>query len=349
MPRWDLKKFTKVEPRIGSSMKSVGEVMAIGRTFEESLQKAIRMVDTGNRGFEPQKWSKASEEKLITELTHPTSERIFALSEALRRGYSVQKIHDLTKIDLWYLNKLKKAHDIEMLVRKEKKETISGDLLLRAKKAGFSDIQLADFLGCGQFDVRKLRKERNILPVVKQIDTLAAEFPAKTNYLYMTYNGTQNDRPEDRNGIVVLGSGVYRIGSSVEFDYCAVETVRELRKLGNKTIMVNYNPETVSTDYDESDKLYFEELSLERTLDIVDRENPRGVIVSVGGQQPQNIALALHKAGVPILGTSPENIDKAEDRFKFSKLLDDLGTNLDLFICITILITLFCFPSACPC
>jgi carbamoyl-phosphate synthase/aspartate carbamoyltransferase len=320
VPRWDLKKFERVSPLLGSQMKSVGEVMAIGRSFEESIQKALRMVDNSNQGFESK-----FEGNIEEALKNPTPDRIFAISKAFDQGYTVQQVHDLTKIDNWFLDKL---HNITKL-RNEMQRVgnlpgIPHKLFREAKQAGFSDKQIGKYVKSDENEVRSNRKLRGIIPVVKQIDTLAAEFPAQTNYLYMTYNAQKSDIPEDSGSVVVLGSGTYRIGSSVEFDYCAVSATRSLTKRGEKTVMVNYNPETVSTDYDESDKLYFEELSVERILDIVDRESPKGVIVSVGGQQPQNIALSLHRNGVPILGTSPLMIDQAEDRYKFSKLLDSI-------------------------
>jgi len=321
VPRWDLKKFERVSPLLGSQMKSVGEVMAIGRSFEESLQKALRMVDTSNLGFESK-----FEGDVDDVLKRPTPERIFAISKAFDMGYSVDKIHAMTSIDKWFLQKLKHISTVRNDITKiGNLSAIPHNLFKEAKQAGFSDKQIAKYINTDESEVRQNRKARGITPVVKQIDTLAAEFPAQTNYLYMTYNAQQSDIPEGDGSVIVLGSGTYRIGSSVEFDYCAVSATRNLTKRGEKTVMVNFNPETVSTDYDESDKLYFEEISVERVLDIVDRENPKGTIVSVGGQQPQNIALQLYKSGVHILGTSPLMIDQAEDRYKFSKLLDSIG------------------------
>jgi carbamoyl-phosphate synthase large subunit len=321
IPRWDLKKFERVSPLLGSQMKSVGEVMAVGRTFEESLQKALRMVDPSNAGFEAK-----FDGDMDEELKNPTPNRIFAIAKAMEQGYSVDTIWQLTKIDKWFLEKLKHIVEIRKnIVSVGNVTDIPRELMREAKSAGFSDKQIGKYTKAEELEVRGVRKSMGVVPVVKQIDTLAAEFPAKTNYLYMTYNGQKSDIPEDKGGVMVLGSGTYRIGSSVEFDYCAVSAVRNLRKMGEKTIMVNYNPETVSTDYDESDKLYFEELSLERVMDIHDRESPNGVIVSVGGQQPQNIALPLYKNGVNVLGTNPHKIDQAEDRYKFSKLLDSIG------------------------
>ncbi len=333
MPRWDVAKFHRVDRKLGSSMKSIGEVMAIGRKFEEVLQKAIRMVDSSNPGFTSRGWEKASMEEIKTELNVPTDRRIFALKRALEKGMTVDQIFELSRIDRWFLHKLQHIHDLEQELLKfsGQGKKVPVKLMRRAKQLGFSDKQIGDAVKLDELEVRAYRKSLGVLPVVKQMDTMAGEFPARTNYLYSTYNGDQNDIPAAKEkgsgGVMVLGSGVYRIGSSVEFDYGAVETVRALRALGEKTIMINYNPETVSTDYDESDKLYFEELSLERVLDVYDHEQPKGVVVSVGGQLPQNIALKLHKAGVPILGTSPLDIDRAEDRYKFSKMLDEIGVD----------------------
>ena len=333
MPRWDVSKFHLVDRHLGSSMKSIGEVMAVGRKFEEVLQKAIRMVDASFVGFSALGWEKASGDELIKELGAPTDRRIFALKRALETGFSVDQLFDITKIDRWFLHKCKHIHDLEMDMReyKGRGEEMPVKLVRFAKQMGFSDAQIGSYVGMDELAVRAFRKSLGVVPCVKQIDTQAAEFPAQTNYLYSTYNGEVNDvipTPEgEHGGVLVLGSGVYRIGSSVEFDYGAVECVRALRKMGEKTIMINYNPETVSTDYDESDKLYFEELSLERVLDVVDHERPKGVVVSVGGQLPQNIALKLHQLGVPVLGTNPENIDRAEDRYKFSQMLDEIGVD----------------------
>jgi carbamoyl-phosphate synthase large subunit len=330
MPRWDLTKFTQVSKEIGSSMKSVGEVMSVGRSFEESIQKAIRMVNTGNTGYEEKEIP-----DLDKELTRPTDMRIFALAKAMNKGYTVDKLHDMTKIDKWFLHKLQNIHDLKADIRAHNLKNIPTELLRESKQLGFSDLQIAKLLNVetqsnaikvfDEIAVRKERQSRGILPYVKQIDTLAAEYPAMTNYLYTTYNAKSHDVKFDQSGIMVLGSGVYRIGSSVEFDYCGVMTVRALRRMGYKTIMVNYNPETVSTDYDESDRLYFEELSYERVMDIYELEKASGVVVSVGGQQPNNIALKLKKNGANVLGTDPKFIDMAEDRFKFSELMDTLG------------------------
>lgn len=326
IPRWDISKFERVSPLLGSGMKSVGEVMAVGRSFEESMQKAMRMVDGRTEGFDYHVGATWTEEQLLNELTKPTPQRPFALKWALEKGYTVEQLHQLTKIDRWFLQKLERIHQISVELKQiGNLNNAPFGLLKAAKQAGFSDRQIAKLLNTGEMDVRRVRKSQGIIPVVKQIDTLAAEFPAMTNYLYMTYNGTYNDLPPGKGPVMVLGSGTYRIGSSVEFDYCSVMTIRALNRMGEKTVMINYNPETVSTDYDESDRLYFEELSLERVLDVHDHENPKGVIVSVGGQTPQNIALSLHKAGVNVLGTSPLMIDQAEDRDKYSSMLDRIG------------------------
>lgn len=336
IPRWDLGKFKGVSRKLGSSMKSVGEVMAIGRTFEEVIQKGLRMIGQGMHGFVGNKELPVADIDIEKALTEPTDKRIFYISEALKRGYSVDKIHELTKIDCWFLHKLKNIrtlyHDLE---KYNAISDVPNDKLLLAKQLGFSDFQLArailkssnEAIEADLLKVRSHRKENGITPVIKQIDTLAAEYPAQTNYLYVTYNGTVNDIdfPTDNKSIIVLGSGTYRIGSSVEFDWCGVSAIKTVRKNGFRSIMINFNPETVSTDYDECDRLYFDELTLERVLDITDLENPKGVIVSTGGQIPNNLAMKLHKEHVPILGTSAENIDRAEDRHKFSSMLDALG------------------------
>lgn len=322
-PRWDLQKFRKVSTSIGSEMKSIGEVMAIGRSFEEALQKAIRMLDTGKHGLVP---SDLRFEDLDRELSQPTERRIFAVAQALRRGYSLDAIYELTGIDPWFLGKMRNIVDMEQRLSLHTFDGLPEALLEEAKQKGFSDSQIGLITGAEESRVREKRKDLGIVPYLKQIDTTAAEFPASVNYLYLTYNGEEDDlHARGKNQVVVLGGGPYRIGSSVEFDWCCVNAVSTLRKLRYKTIMVNCNPETVSTDYDICDKLYFEELSFERILDICEKEKPLGVIVSMGGQTPNNLALALHKAGVRILGTSPVSIDIAEDRHKFSKLLDELG------------------------
>jgi len=325
IPRWDVSKFENCDPYLGSGMKSVGEVMGIGRSFEEAMQKAIRMVDTSNPGFEPVgKWTEA---ELIHELTKPTEKRIFAIASAIKQGWTMDQIHDLTKIDTWWLAKCVHINKVGETLEKYSLDDCAKALLKEAKMAGFSDAQIAARLGCDEMDVRKRRKNLGILPYVKQIDTMAAEYPANTNYLYMTYHGAEDDLPFEEPSIMVLGSGVYRIGSSVEFDYSAVQCIRRLRELGKNTVMVNYNPETVSTDFDESDRLYFEDLSLERVLDIADKEVLEGTIVSVGGQIPNNMALDLYDAGVKIMGTHPHKIDNAEDRQKYSDLMDELGVD----------------------
>ena len=322
-PRWDLQKFTQVSTLLGSEMKSVGEVMAIGRSFEEVLQKAIRMLDVGLHGFVCNEQHFLDLEK---ELQEPTDRRIFAVGQAMREGYSIDRIHEFSKIDRWFLHKLRNIIDAGREIERYQLDTLPKELLRAAKQKGFSDLQLGILTGAAEKDVRTKRKILGITPCVKQIDTMAAEYPAKTNYLYCTYNGTGSDiiHGEDKQ-IIVLGSGTYRIGSSVEFDWCCVNTVLSLNSLSYRTIMVNYNPETVSTDYDVCSKLYFEELTFERVQDIYEIENPIGVIVSMGGQIPNNLAIRLHKAGVKILGTSPEQIDNAENRYKFSEILDKLG------------------------
>jgi len=324
IPRWDLSKFGHVNRGIGSAMKSVGEVMAIGRTFEESIQKAIRQVDPRFVGFQGDKF-----DDLDHELANPTDRRWLAVGQAmLHEGYTVDRIHDLSKIDKWFLYKLQNI--VECHKEIENIGSIDGlnqDLLLKAKKMGFGDKQISLLVNCTEDEVRARRKSFNITPWVKRIDTLAAEFPASTNYLYTTYNASSHDITFEDNGIVILGSGVYRIGSSVEFDWCAVSCTLALRELGKKTVMINYNPETYSTDFDTADKLYFEELSYERVMDIYELESASGVVVSVGGQLPQNIALKLSTTGAKDLGTDPADIDKAEDRQKFSEILDSIGVD----------------------
>jgi carbamoyl-phosphate synthase large subunit len=322
-PRWDLQKFKQVSTVLGSEMKSVGEVMSIGRTFEEALQKAIRMLDIGMSGF-------FGGDVALTEIDNniatPNDKRIFVIAKAFRLGYSVDKIHELSKIDKWFLYKMKNIVDVESTLVNYNIDNITADILSLAKKTGFSDKQIALLINSDEFEVRNKRKSLNIIPVVKQIDTMAAEYPAKTNYLYMTYNGSENDVDKEKDeSIIVLGGGAYRIGSSVEFDWCCVNSVLTLNKLDYKTIMINYNPETVSTDHDICDKLYFEEMTLERVLDIYEKENPLGIIVSMGGQIPNNLAMKLKNNGCKIIGTDPINIDKAEDRNKFSDILDKLG------------------------
>ncbi|UCB46031.1 MAG: carbamoyl-phosphate synthase (glutamine-hydrolyzing) large subunit, partial [Spirochaetota bacterium] len=324
IPRWDLKKFRMVSKRIGSGMKSVGEVMAIGRKFEEALQKALRMLEIGVSGLVCN--DEYTFEDLKKELAQPTDLRIFAVTEALRQGYSVDEIYNHSRIDRWFLYKIQNIVEIEGKLSRCAGHQCSRELLLDAKKAGFSDMQLGRLLGAHEQEVCKLRESFNITPKVKQIDTLGAEYPARTNYLYLTYNGEEDDVSFNENKpVIVLGSGAYRIGSSVEFDWCCVNAVQTLKKLKHNTIMVNYNPETVSTDYDECDRLYFDELSFEAVCEICKKELPQGVIISMGGQIPNNLAMKLHEAGIKILGTSPLSIDNAEDRHKFSKLLDELA------------------------
>lgn len=336
IPRWDLGKFKGVSKQIGSSMKSVGEVMAIGRNFEEAIQKGLRMIGQGMHGFVENKELELNSRTEITEeLKNPTDMRIFVISEALQHNFSVEDIHQVTKIDKWFLHKLKNITDLhhEISSLSEINE-IPTEKLLNAKKLGFSDFQIARVLSRKNnkdvteysFEVRRARIDKGIMPYVKQIDTLAAEYPAVTNYLYLTYHGNEHDAVFEKDGksVIVLGSGAYRIGSSVEFDWCSVNSLLTLGKNGYRSVMINYNPETVSTDYDICDKLYFDELTYERVLDICELESPKGVIVSMGGQIPNNLAIRLHHAGIPILGTSPVSIDKAEDRHKFSSILDRL-------------------------
>ncbi|THU85715.1 carbamoyl-phosphate synthase [Dendrothele bispora CBS 962.96] len=326
IPKWDLAKFSsQVNREVGSSMKSVGEVMAIGRTFEESLQKAIRQVDPRWKGFE----AYIEPEDLDRALSRPTDMRLFAIAYAMyKRNYTVDQLHDLTKIDKWYLYKIDNIVQTHHALKAAGSvEKIDHELMTRAKRMGFSDAQIADLVSSTEDIVRAARKSLGITPFVKRIDTLAAEYPAHTNYLYTTYNASEHDVEFDEHGTMVLGSGVYRIGSSVEFDWCAVTCARKLRDMGNRTIMINYNPETVSTDFDEADRLYFEELGYERVMDIYELEQAQGVIVSVGGQLPQNIALRLKQNDVKVLGTDPEQIDNAEDRHKFSSVLDSIGVD----------------------
>lgn len=333
IPRWDLNKFQGVSKEIGSSMKSVGEVMAIGRTFEEVIQKGLRMLGQGMHGFIGNQ--NLTFENLDNELLNPTDSRIFAIADALERNYSIDKIHDLTNIDKWFLVKLRNILEIKNeLSAFNCLESIPDELLLEAKQSGFSDFQIARFVLKSKSSditqdmhiVRNYRKSKNIVPFVKQIDTLAGEYPALTNYLYMTYNGSEHDVEfaKDNRSVIVLGSGAYRIGSSVEFDWCSVNAVQTIRKEGFRSIMINYNPETVSTDYDTCDRLFFEELSFERVMDIVDLESPKGLVLSMGGQIPNNLAIRLHEQDVSIFGTHPSSIDRAENRHKFSSMLDEL-------------------------
>ncbi len=334
IPRWDLNKFQGVSKEIGSSMKSVGEVMAIGRNFEEVIQKGLRMIGQGMHGFVGN--TNLSFDDIDKELSNPTDSRIFAIADALEKGYSIDKIHELTKIDKWFLVKLKTIIEIKNdLSSYDTLESVPNDLLLESKQAGFSDFQLARYvlrssdknISKDLQKIRDYRKSKNIIPYVKQIDTLAAEYPAQTNYLYLTYNGSEHDIEfeNDKKSIIVLGSGAYRIGSSVEFDWCSVNAVNTIRKEGYRSVMINYNPETVSTDYDTCDRLFFEELSFERVMDIIELELPKGVILSMGGQIPNNLAMRLHKQNVNIIGTHPTSIDKAENRHKFSSMLDELN------------------------
>ena len=336
IPRWDLSKFHGVDKELGSSMKSVGEVMAIGRNFEEAIQKGLRMIGQGMHGFVE---NKELEIPCIDEaLKEPTDKRVFVISKAMQKGYTVDQIHNLTKIDRWFLYKLKHIIDIDEQLKRHNINTVDASLLRDAKVYGFTDFQIAralklenDYPNMHQalLVVRNLRKRYDILPVVKQIDTLAAEYPAQTNYLYVTYSGTASDVTfsNDRRAVIVLGSGAYRIGSSVEFDWCGVQALETIRRQGYRSIMINYNPETVSTDYDMCDRLYFDDLSFERVMDIIDFEHPHGVIVSTGGQIPNNLAMYLAAENVPILGTSAKDIDNAEDRAKFSAMLSRNGIN----------------------
>ena len=334
IPRWDLTKFAGVDREIGSSMKSVGEIMSIGKSFEEIIQKGLRMIGQGMHGFVGNRDLEFGD--LDKELSHPTDLRIFAIAAALEKGYTVERIEELTKIDVWFLNKLKNIVDYTKVIAKYKTiEDIPADVLREAKRLGFSDFQIARYCEnpSGNMEkeilrVRASRKKNNIVPAVRRINTVASEHPELTNYLYMTYGADEhsiNYAYKNDKSIVVLGSGAYRIGSSVEFDWCSVNAVQTARKLGYKSIMINYNPETVSTDYDMCDRLYFDELSYERVLDVLDLETPKGVIVSVGGQIPNNLAMKLHRQNVPILGTSAVSIDRAENRHKFSAMLDQLG------------------------
>lgn len=334
IPRWDLNKFIGVSKNIGSSMKSVGEIMAIGRTFEEAIQKGIRMVGLGMHGFVANK-EEINIPEIEEELTNPTDRRIFAIAEAFNKNYTVDQIYERTKIDRWFLQKLKNIYFIKNELEEfNDLENLPVDLLKISKQAGFSDFQIARLvlkstnkqIHQDSLKVREFRKSKGIVPYVKQIDTLAGEYPAQTNYLYLTHNGSEHDIRffNDNKSVIVLGSGAYRIGSSVEFDWCSVNAVETIKKENYRSIMINYNPETVSTDYDTCDRLYFDELSFERVLDIIDLENPFGVVVSMGGQIPNNLAMKLYGQNVPVLGTSPLKIDNAEDREKFSSLLDVL-------------------------
>ena len=337
IPRWDLSKFRGVDKELGSSMKSVGEVMAIGRTFEEAIQKGLRMIGQGMHGFVENKELKIDD--IDAALREPTDKRVFIISKAMHKGYTIDQIHELTKIDKWFLEKLKHIIDIdETLQRCTSVNVLDKELLRTAKVYGFTDFQIARAVGLekemgnmhkASLVVRNLRKSYGILPVVKQIDTLAAEYPAQTNYLYLTYSGVASDIrfDNDRRSIVVLGSGAYRIGSSVEFDWCGVQALNTIRREGYRSVMINYNPETVSTDYDMCDRLYFDELTFERVMDVIDLETPNGVIVSTGGQIPNNLAMKLDEQHVPILGTSATDIDNAEDRAKFSSMLTRNGIN----------------------
>ena len=336
IPRWDLSKFRGVDKELGSSMKSVGEVMAIGRNFEEAIQKGLRMIGPGMHGFVENR--ELEIEDIDAALREPTDKRVFVISKAMHKGYTVDQIHELTKIDKWFLEKLQHIIDIDEAMKKCNINTLDKELLRTAKVYGFTDFQIARAVGLedelksmrkASLVVRNRRKNYGILPVVKQIDTLAAEYPAQTNYLYVTYAGVKSDITfeNDHRSIIVLGSGAYRIGSSVEFDWCGVQALNTIRKEGYRSVMINYNPETVSTDYDMCDRLYFDELTFERVMDIIDLEQPNGVIVSTGGQIPNNLAVLLDEQHVPILGTKAQDIDNAEDRAKFSQMLTNNGIN----------------------
>ena len=336
IPRWDLSKFRGVDKELGSSMKSVGEVMAIGRNFEEAIQKGLRMIGQGMHGFVENKELEIDD--IDAALREPTDKRVFVISKAMHKGYTVDQIHELTKIDKWFLEKLQHIIDIDEAMKKCNINTLDKELLRTAKVYGFTDFQIARAVGLedelksmrkASLVVRNRRKNYGILPVVKQIDTLAAEYPAQTNYLYVTYAGVKSDITfeNDHRSIIVLGSGAYRIGSSVEFDWCGVQALNTIRKEGYRSVMINYNPETVSTDYDMCDRLYFDELTFERVMDIIDLEQPNGVIVSTGGQIPNNLAVLLDEQHVPILGTKAQDIDNAEDRAKFSQMLTNNGIN----------------------
>ena len=336
IPRWDLSKFRGVDKELGSSMKSVGEVMAIGRNFEEAIQKGLRMIGQGMHGFVENKELEIDD--IDAALCEPTDKRVFVISKAMHKGYTVDQIHELTKIDKWFLEKLQHIIDIDEAMKKCNINTLDKELLRTAKVYGFTDFQIARAVGLedelksmrkASLVVRNRRKNYGILPVVKQIDTLAAEYPAQTNYLYVTYAGVKSDITfeNDKRSIIVLGSGAYRIGSSVEFDWCGVQALNTIRKEGYRSVMINYNPETVSTDYDMCDRLYFDELTFERVMDIIDLEQPNGVIVSTGGQIPNNLAVLLDEQHVPILGTKAQDIDNAEDRAKFSQMLTNNGIN----------------------
>ncbi len=336
IPRWDLGKFHGVDRELGSSMKSVGEVMAIGRTFEEVIQKGLRMIGQGMHGFVDNKELKI--DNVDEALKEPTDKRIFVIEKAFNAGYTIDQIHELTKIDRWFLQKLYKIHETDKELHAcTSINVLDNELLRKAKVQGFTDFQIARAVGMEKdmdiekaiLAVRARRKQAGILPVVKQIDTLAAEYPAQTNYLYLTYSGIAHDIrfENDKRSVVVLGSGAYRIGSSVEFDWCGVQALNTIRKEGYRSIMINYNPETVSTDYDMCDRLYFDELTFERVMDILDLECPYGVIVSTGGQIPNNLAMRLDAENINLLGTQAKYIDNAEDREKFSEMLNRIGVD----------------------
>ncbi len=335
IPRWDLKKFKQVSNKIGTSMKSVGEVMAIGKTFQEALQKALRMIDIGAQGLVTNKddlGKKKSTKDLINELANPTDERVFSIPWAIKEGMSIDEIHEHTRIDRWFLHKINNIVRVEDLISQYHNGNVPRHVLLEAKQCGFGDPQIAQLIGTDERNVRRMRQAYGLNPYVKQIDTLAGEYPAQTNYLYFTYNASEDDIEfGGATSVLTLGSGTYRIGSSVEFDWCCVNAVKTVKEQGYRSILINYNPETVSTDYDEVDRLYFDEIRLETVMDLYEKENPMGIIVSMGGQVSNNLALPLEQWGAKVLGTSPKKIDQAEDRHKFSALMDKLGIDQPLW------------------
>ncbi|MDX2470980.1 MAG: carbamoyl-phosphate synthase (glutamine-hydrolyzing) large subunit, partial [SAR324 cluster bacterium] len=335
IPRWDLKKFKQVSKKIGTSMKSVGEVMAIGKTFQEALQKALRMIDIGAQGLVTNRdelGKKATTKELINELCNPTDERVFSIPWAIKQGMSIDEIHEHTRIDRWFLHKINNIVRVEDLIHQYHNGNLPRHVLLEAKQCGFGDPQIAQLLGTDERNIRRMRQAYGLNPYVKQIDTLAGEYPAQTNYLYFTYNACEDDIEFGGTpSVLTLGSGTYRIGSSVEFDWCCVNAVKTVKEQGYRSILINYNPETVSTDYDEVDRLYFDEIRLETVMDLYEKENPIGIIVSMGGQVSNNLALPLEQWGAKVLGTSPKKIDQAEDRHKFSGLMDKLGIDQPLW------------------
>jgi carbamoyl-phosphate synthase (ammonia) len=347
IPRWDLDRFEFSSNTIDSSMKSVGEVMAIARSFEESFQKALRATHNTIVGFTdslPMKKSYEANFDMYKSLEIPNTERIYVIAKALKEGWSIDKIHDITNIDKWFLHKMKTLHDFKVENTTDSLTSWNSNTMLKAKQFGFSDRQISEFTNSKEQIVREFRKKLNITPKVKQIDTMAAEYPVFTNYLYCTYNASENDTQSDK-GIIVLGCGTYHIGSSVEFDWCAVSAIRNLKKIGKKVVMINHNPETISTDFDEAHKLYFEELSLERVMDIYEHEQSQGIIVSMSGQIPNNLALPLYKNNFKILGTSPVMIDRAEDRQLFSKQLDEINIKQAPWHSVTNIVIIFFYTK----